>query len=107
MDPSNPAYAELMREITGFIVGYWQDAADGHPYHAIDHPGSTARDMAFAYMAERYEDWLRDMEWIEPERLSRYASLGIGETPVSAAMDACERMFDRIWPKTAGDADLP
>ncbi|NMM99739.1 hypothetical protein G1C96_0317 [Bifidobacterium sp. DSM 109958] len=108
MDPSNPAYAELMHEVTGYIVGYWEDAADGHPYHARNHPGRTARDMACAYMLERYGDWLRDVAWVDPDRLGRYASLGVGATPIEAAMDACERMFGAVWPKTDGDdPDLP
>lgn len=106
IDRSNSIYVDLMREVTGYIVGYWQDAADGHPYHAMHHPGHTTRDMAAEYMVERYEDWLRDMEWIEPNRLARYASLGKGATPVEAAMDACDRMFGIIWPHAEGDDPL-
>ncbi|KAB8293541.1 hypothetical protein [Bifidobacterium avesanii] len=103
MDRTNPAYGELIHEITGYIVGYWQDAADGHPYHAMFHPGCTARDMACEYMIERYEDWLEGMSWIDPDRLARYASLGRGNDPVAAAMDACDRMFAVIWPHAEGD----
>ncbi|MBW3087270.1 hypothetical protein KIH77_00730 [Bifidobacterium sp. 82T24] len=106
VDSADHRYAELMREVTEYVVGYWEDAADGHPYHAMHHPGHTARDMASAYMTERYEDWLRDVEWTEPDRLARYASLGEGDTPVEAAMDAFDRMFEIIWPHAAGDNPL-
>ncbi|PLS30273.1 hypothetical protein Uis1B_1943 [Bifidobacterium margollesii] len=97
------AYDELMDDVTGYIVGYWEDAAAGRPYHAIHHPGHTARDMASDYMTERYRDWLEGMQEEDPAKFARYAALGEGDDPVGAAMDACDRMFDRIWPRTTGD----
>lgn len=93
----------LMKAITGYITAYWQDAAAGHPYHAADHPGATARDMASDYMTERYEDWLADMAWGQPGRFDRIAAQGHGDTPMQAAIDACERMFEHLWPHTTGD----
>ncbi|WP_133122367.1 hypothetical protein [Bifidobacterium simiarum] len=97
------ACRELMDDVTGYIVGYWEDAAEGHPYHAIHHPGRTARDMASDYMTERYRDWLECMRQEDPAKFERYAALGKCADPVESAMDACDRMFDRIWPRTSDD----
>lgn len=95
---------DLRAEVTGYITGYWQDAADGHPYYAMQHDHRSARDMALDYMHERYGDYLEGMAASsEPGtdivRLITQAPGPVaGDTIVEKAEDAFDQMFDKLWP---------
>lgn len=101
-----PGNTELRTEVTGYITAYWQQANDGHPYYAIQHPGKTARDMCLDYMRERYEDYLADMADTDPTLLRTIISQSPDPvetgTPVAMVMSAFDHMFDKLWPDPSG-----
>lgn len=109
IDPTRPEYDTLRTEVTGYITAYWQEAADGHPYYASQHPGRSARGMALDYMRERYDDYARDLKDTDPDRY--HAIIDNAPHPAEDAKDDHERftnafddMFDLIWPSTDRDA---
>lgn len=95
----------LRTEVTGYITAYWEQANDGHPYYAAQHPGKTTRDLALDYMQERYEDYLAGLLDTEPDRFEEITGIDQPETEeeeqaaVAHACDMFDRMFDLMWPK--------
>ena len=99
---TDPTRRQLRDEVIGYITAYWQQACDGHPYYAFQHDGKTARDMALDYMHERYEDYLNDLGAQNPGILDTFAhqspELPQADDRTGRAMEAFDRMFDRLWP---------
>lgn len=109
-DITGKACGNLRAEVTGYIVGYWQEADDGHPYYAIQHDGKTTRDMARDYMRERYEDYLEGMaDGAEAGSVVKLIGEApgpvAGDTMVEKAMDAFDQMFDELWPAEHPDPE--
>ncbi|RSX50261.1 hypothetical protein [Bifidobacterium callimiconis] len=95
---------QLAAEVIGYITAYWQECSNGHNYLAINHDGRTARDMAYDYMTERYEDYLSTIDDEQGEgTLDELASqspvpVDGGAAPIEQAMAAFDAMFDHLWP---------
>lgn len=95
----------LRNEVLGYIIAYWQEANDGLHCLPEDQPGHTARELAYDYMASRYEDYIGDEYWDKPELADRL----IAQSPQPVDMDldrtgrlceAFDHMFDLLWPET-------